>query len=379
MTSPDRRFIEETFPVKDVSQHAAKEKNIRHGHISTLHIWWARRPLAASRATAYAALIPATQDILEWQKQRGFIVELCRWENSLNLPLLERARRALYAAHAERLSAELGRPVSVADIEAGRVPPPRVLDPFSGGGSYPLEALRLGCEVYANDYNPVAVLILKATLEYPQKYGTQIFMDATGERGWLKNIRANPSNSRASVSDSDQQALFELEPATRPTNPLLEAVKYWGEWVLNEARRELEGFYSTRINTDATDEHGFSPDKNIRANPSNRRAAVSFSIVGDGYAPWPKDFDPERGTVKGAVVTCPCCGQSFQAAIWLIVPPHLPAQLVQRPSCAKRWESLPPHSWREHRERPSTKGVNECTEARPYSFIRSLFVDGSPQ
>jgi adenine-specific DNA methylase len=151
MTQPDRRFIEETFPVKDVSQHAAREKNIRHGHISTLHIWWARRPLAASRATAYAALIPATQDILEWQKQRGFIVELCRWENSLNIPLLERARRALYAAHAERLSTELGRPVSVDDIVAGRVPTPRVLDPFSGGGSYPLEALRLGCEVYAND------------------------------------------------------------------------------------------------------------------------------------------------------------------------------------------------------------------------------------
>jgi len=59
--------------------------------------------------------------------------------------------------------------------------------------------------------------------------------------------------------------------------------------------------------------------------------------------------------------------------------PQLPAQLVQRPSCAKRWESLPPHSWREHREKPSTNGVNECTEARPYSFIRSLFVDGSPQ
>jgi len=358
MTQPDRRFIEETFPVKDVSQHAAKEKNIRHGHISTLHIWWARRPLAASRATAYAALIPATQDILEWQKQRGFIVELCRWENSLNLPLLERARRALYAAHAERLSAELGRPVSVDDIVAGRVPPPRVLDPFSGGGSYPLEALRLGCEVYANDYNPVAVLILKATLEYPQQYGHPFA--GMPEHLWRKG--------KTRASHAAGQMVFDLNDST-PTdapppnfNPLLEAVKEWGEWVLNEARTELAGFYAgpngetavgyiwartlpcqnpacgveiplmrqfwlakkdkkkvalwidgTRMETDATDEHGFSRDKNIRANPSNRRAAVSFSIVGDGYAPWPKDFDPERGTVKGAVVTCPACGASIDA------------------------------------------------------------------
>ncbi len=69
MTQPDRRFIEETFPVKDVSQHAANEKNIRHGHISTLHIWWARRPLAASRATAYAALVPAAEDIMAERAQ----------------------------------------------------------------------------------------------------------------------------------------------------------------------------------------------------------------------------------------------------------------------------------------------------------------------
>ena len=72
----DRRFIEETFPVKDVSAISAKEKSIRHGHISTLHIWWARRPLAASRATAYAALIAAAEDELEWQRQRDFIVDL---------------------------------------------------------------------------------------------------------------------------------------------------------------------------------------------------------------------------------------------------------------------------------------------------------------
>jgi adenine-specific DNA methylase len=142
----DRRFIEETFPVKEVSAISAKEKNIRHGHICTLHIWWARRPLASSRATAYAALTPATDDIAEWQRRRDFIVEMSKWENSLDPSILEKARRDILEAHAERLSAERGEPVTVADIEAGRAPRPRVLDPFAGGGAIPLEALRLGCE-----------------------------------------------------------------------------------------------------------------------------------------------------------------------------------------------------------------------------------------
>jgi putative DNA methylase len=333
MTQPDRRFIEETFPVKDVSQHAAKEKNIRHGHISTLHIWWARRPLAASRATAYAALIPATQDILEWQKQRDFIVELCRWENSLNLPLLERARRALYAAHAERLSAELGRPVSVDDIVAGRVPPPRVLDPFSGGGSYPLEALRLGCEAYANDYNPVAVLILKVTLEYPQQYGHPFA--GMPEHLWRKGKTRAPHAAGQMVFDLNDSTPTDAPPPN--FNPLLEAVKEWGEWVLNEARTELAGFYAGPNGETAV---GYiwartlpcqnpacgveiplmrqfwlakKDKKKIALHPLSHGPGqpITFEIVAQdqpGYAPWPKDFDPERGTVKGAVVTCPACG-----------------------------------------------------------------------
>ncbi len=391
----DRRFIEETFPVKAVSQHAAKEKNIRHGHISTLHIWWARRPLAASRATAYTALVPPPADALAWQTQSEFIADLSRWERALDAPLLERARRAIYAAHAERLSAELGRPVSVDDIEAGRVPPPRILDPFAGGGSYPLEALRLGCEAYANDYNPVAALILKATLEYPQRFGgnglgnrTRIDTDGTDRHGFKKNIRDHPSDPCQSVVHSESLGQTEMFSRDAPGNPLLAAVKEWGEWVLNEARRELAPFYPssgaapvvgyiwartlpcqnpscgveiplmrqfwlakkdrkkvalcivnrtridtdvgnrTRIDTDVTDEHGLR-NKNIREHPSDpcqsvvysdpcesvvHSHLVAFEIVGDGYATWPPGFDPERGTVKGAVVTCPVCGATMDAA-----------------------------------------------------------------
>ncbi|NIM12874.1 MAG: DUF1156 domain-containing protein, partial [Candidatus Aminicenantes bacterium] len=147
----DKRLIEETFPVKEVSIESAKEKNVRHGHISTLHIWWARRPLASSRATNYAALIPAPETEEELEQKKKFIAEFCKWENSLDKDLIEKARKEI--------------------LEANNGRPPRVLDPFAGGGAIPLEALRLGCETYSNDYNPVAVLIQKCTLEYPQKYG----------------------------------------------------------------------------------------------------------------------------------------------------------------------------------------------------------------
>src|SRR3990172_6863323 len=162
----NRRFIEESFPVKEVSIESAKEKSIRHGHISTLHIWWARRPLASSRATNYAALIPAPDNVDEWNKTRQFIIDFSKWENSLNPTLIEKAREDILKANGGK--------------------PPKVLDPFGGGGAIPLEALRLGCETYSNDLNPVAVLIQKCTLEYPQKYGRQ---REKGENGKIQKTR----------------------------------------------------------------------------------------------------------------------------------------------------------------------------------------------
>lgn len=154
----DKRFIEESFPVKEISDISVKEKNIRKGHISTLHIWWARRPLASSRATNYAALVPPPEDEIEWVKKKNFIIELSKWENSLNKDLVNKAKKEI--------------------TEAINDNPPKILDPFSGGGAIPLEALRLGCKAYANDYNPVAVLIEKCTLEFPQKYGLR--------KGWVE-------------------------------------------------------------------------------------------------------------------------------------------------------------------------------------------------
>ncbi|MGB9765799.1 MAG: DUF1156 domain-containing protein, partial [Candidatus Saccharicenans sp.] len=283
----DKRLIEVTFPVKEVSEISAKEKNIRHGHISTLHIWWARRPLASSRATNFAALIPAPDDPVELEKKRQFIIELSKWENSLNQSLLEKARKEI--------------------LEANGGVPPKVLDCFAGGGSIPLEALRLGCETHAVEYNPVAVLILKCTLEYPQKYG------------------------RAQNISSDLKL-----GSQKSTNPLLDDVEKWGNWVLKEAQEEIGNFYPA-------DEDGYIPVGYIWArtipcqNPTcgaeislmrqfwlakkeNKKVAlypyiygkkVKFKIVGTGYEKMPKDFDPERGTVSRAVAICPVCGSTI--------------------------------------------------------------------
>ena len=278
-----RRFIEESFPAKEVGVESAKEKSIRFGHISTLHIWWARRPLASSRATSYAALIPAPIDIEEWNKTRQFIIDFSKWENSLNPSMMQKAREDIRKANGGK--------------------PPKVLDCFAGGGAIPLEALRLGCDVYASDYNPVAALILKCTLEYPQKYGKPKKV----ADGWTG--------------------------AEKTVNPLLEDVKKWGDWVLKEAKKEIGCFYPGEADGSVPTGYIWArtipcpnpvcgaeiplmrqfwlakrDKKKVSLFPNVIGKEVKFAIVGTGYEPMPTGFDPEDGTISRAVVTCPVCG-----------------------------------------------------------------------
>jgi adenine-specific DNA methylase len=176
-----KRLIEVDFPIAKVSEHSAKEKSIRYGHPSTLHLWWARRPLAACRAVLMGLLLPDPCDAecpndfkakaRRFLAQRSskpsakdedlrqllldFIGEFADWEHAANSTYLEIGRGLVRAAHS--------------------VETPVVVDPFSGGGSIPLEALRLGCEAFASDLNPVACLILKTLLEDIPRYGNADF------------------------------------------------------------------------------------------------------------------------------------------------------------------------------------------------------------
>ncbi|MEI6308954.1 MAG: DUF1156 domain-containing protein, partial [bacterium] len=275
----EKRFIEVDFPVKEVSAESAREKSIRHGNISTLHIWWARKPLAVSRATIYAALTPAPRTEEERIAKSAFIARLSRWENPLNQGLLQQARQEILVAN-------------------GGVPP-KVLDPFTGGGAIPLEALRLGCETYASDLNPVAVLIEKATLEYPQKFGRKA-----------------------------KRSSWEDEPAEKGGFALLAEVKKWSEWVLEEAKKEIGRFYPA--DPDGSTPVGYywmrtvncqnpacgceipltanwwlakTDKKKVAIKLITRGNRVEFEIHKDSEI----DFNPEQGTVAHAKVICPCC------------------------------------------------------------------------
>ena len=257
----DKRLIEVAFPLKQVSLDSVHEKNVRHGHISTLHIWPARRPLAAARAALIATLLPdpgdaeARKDILERMAGRvtekverkrvnGRVVEKVKEETTggilhwgrENGPDLEWFRKEIRKAYGGRA--------------------PKVLDPFAGGGAIPLEAMRLGCEVTAMDINPVAWFILKCTLEYPQKLAGQTrplpefaladreFMEAFLKAKGFKGARLRTFLERLGHGKGEGHQLGELSEY----DSLVEAdlawhVRAWGRWVLARARRELASCY----------------------------------------------------------------------------------------------------------------------------------------
>jgi len=223
----DRRLIEDYLPIKAISKEASREKSVRKGHISTLHLWWARRPLVACRAAVYGALVPADQfrpknGPPEKRKSLGranaakFLERLCKYPG--NPQVIKEAERHILEAHAERLTRETGEKITIEDIEQGRAPRPKVLDMFAGGGAIPLEALRLGCEAYALELNPVAHIIELCTLVYPQKYG-----------------KPNP-NERGMTGPKNKKGV-------KTWGGLADEVRYWGNWVLEKVREKIGDLY----------------------------------------------------------------------------------------------------------------------------------------
>ena len=256
------RLIEVAFPLRQASLDSVHEKNVRHGHVSTLHIWPARRPLAACRAALIATLLADPGDtegrnaVLE--RMAGRVVEKV-------------ARKRANGRQAEQVKEETSGGIlhwgreNGADLAWFRTEirrayggrPPRVLDPFAGGGAIPLEAIRLGCDASAMDINPVAWFILKCTLEYPQRLAGRrhplpgfAVRDAEFMAAFLKAQGFKGATLRTvlqRLGHGDGEVQLDL---ICPGDPLLDAdlawqVRAWGRWVLAQARRELARHYPT--------------------------------------------------------------------------------------------------------------------------------------
>ncbi|WP_347271705.1 DUF1156 domain-containing protein [Rhizorhabdus histidinilytica] len=205
-TNTKKKLIEVAIPLEAINAASAREKSIRHGHPSTLHLWWARRPLAACRAVLFAQLVDdpssdldkfPTHEAQEAERKRlfGIIEDLVKWENSTNEEVLERARAEIRKSCGDEL--------------------PPVYDPFSGGGSIPLEAQRLGLPAYGSDLNPVAVMIGKAMVEIPPKFkDKEPIHPGVKDRQFYRNAEG-----------------------------LAEDVKYYGEWMREKAWERIGHLY----------------------------------------------------------------------------------------------------------------------------------------
>jgi adenine-specific DNA methylase len=276
-----RRFIEVAFPLKQASLDSVHEKNVRHGHISTLHIWPARRPLAACRAALIATLLPdpgtpeKRKEILE--KLGGKVIESVEKKKMPSGKVVERVKEETVGGilHWGR---ESGPDLQwfrdeIRRAYGGRAP--KVLDPFAGGGAIPLEAMRLGCEVTAIDINPVAWFILKCTLEYPQKLAGQKrplpdfilkdreFMEAFFKSQGLKGAKLRTQLHKLGLVEG------EVNMALPGAVPILDAdlawhVRAWGKWVLNRARAELARFYPTYADFEPLDKKDNPPSAGER-------------------------------------------------------------------------------------------------------------------
>lgn len=256
----DRRLIESAFPLQQTSLDSVHEKNVRHGHISTLHIWPARRPLAACRAALLATLLPDPETAAERQALceliGGTVREVVkttrdgtRLVKETEGGILHWGRERDNAAVLEQLRAQIRAAFG------GRAP--TVLDPFAGGGAIPLEAMRLGCEVTAGDLNPVAWFILKCTLDYPQRLAGQtrplpefIQRDRAFMEEFFKAKGLSKAEMKRALEDlghrQSQQTLADLDLGQVTLEAdLAWQVRAWGQWVLRQARRELARFYPT--------------------------------------------------------------------------------------------------------------------------------------
>ena len=227
-----KKLIEVALPLDDINEAAGREKSIRHGHPSTLHLWWARRPLAAARAVIFAQMVndPGYERSLgrgvnkekakvERERLFGIIRKLVQWENTTNESVLSEAREEIRKSWRETCDLNRNHPQALDLFNPDKLP--AFHDPFAGGGTLPLEAQRLGLESYASDLNPVAVLINKAMIEIPPRFNGHI------------PIGPIPENDKQTKIAQDWPG----------SNGLAEDVRRFGAWMREEASKRIGHLY----------------------------------------------------------------------------------------------------------------------------------------
>lgn len=344
-----KRLIEVDLPIKRISAHARREKSIRHGHISTLHIWWARRPLAACRAVICAALWPDPADDLcpkdfrkkarelmtKWAKDHltlmsdesssrfiaiskndrklddhvdlrkallDFIADFANWDNSTVKEYLDTSRALTQSAH-EALGGQPGTK-------------PMVVDPFAGGGSIPVEALRVGADTFASDLNPVAVLLNKVVLEYIPKYGREL---AESVRSWGQLIK---NEAEKELAEYYPECDLPLEVYTPKPDPIKR--KNGVQWKLCGIEKEtpIAYLWARTIQCEGPVCGAKVPllrslwlaKKSsrmvaLRMLPVIKEKRIDFEILEA-----PKFKDIGGGTIKKGSASCPICGYTTPVA-----------------------------------------------------------------
>jgi putative DNA methylase len=227
-----KKLIEVALPLDAINQAAAREKSIRHGHPSTLHLWWARRPLAAARAVIFAQMVNdpgyerqlgrgVNKDKARLERERLFqiIQDLVQWENTNNEAVLERARAEIWKSWRETCELNKHHPRAAELFNPDKLP--GFHDPFAGGGALPLEAQRLGLESHASDLNPVAVTINKAMIEIPPRFAGRA------------PVGPRPPGERQARLHEDWAG----------AKGLAEDVRRYGAWMRAEAERRIGPLY----------------------------------------------------------------------------------------------------------------------------------------
>jgi putative DNA methylase len=271
-----RRLIEEELPLRAVNAESGREKSLRHGHISTMHLWWARRPLAMSRAVVFGTLLPDSGDAARRKEAVDLLAQAFPFEASVRADRINPLRKLLAEAYPEG--------------------PPKVLDCFAGGGAIPLEALRLGCDTTAVDLNPVAYLIEKCVLEYPQRFGqaddlgaNTLAGDFTRWAAWVRK-RVEPRLARVFPADAKgrRPAVYFWARTMRCPNPScrVEIPLLSSYWLANSTRRS------------------------VWVEVSRRPGQIDLHVRNGSP---PAGLDLSIGTVKASSVTCPACGTSMVA------------------------------------------------------------------